>query len=675
MSIAQMKKVSLTGDKANLKKIIDTIKQTGDFQITFYKNAGADISAEDTALRTKMTTQIADIKNALSFAKTAETDYLRLSKSQGIKVDTNNRGLWDNKTAMTYNEIKATAKREKTVADLVAGLENNGNELTDLHTRIAKNNEIMSAISKYITLPVPANLLRNTKHSFTLCGIMPKTEFDRYKNDIEIDKFIADSYPARNDAVCVVVSGDIDELPIADAIYNYKFESFPQYSFDRTPAKQIEHLTAENETLNKQIYKVLKSSQITPDEVALLKTYYDYLLNELDNFEILTATMQTKKCFILNGWIPARSEQKFTTLVYGSCHDIIVKITSASDTDNPPVLTHNSPIVAPFNSVTAMYGAPSRNDIDPNPFVAFFYFIFFGVMLGDAGYGILLSVMCGIILFVKKPKGGMKQMLSLFLICGISAVIWGVVFNSAFGLGIYSGSDVGQFSSALPSALLDPMGNAKFLLAIALYFGIVQILVGLFLNFYNLLRYRKYNDAYLGALPHFLLFCGLAMAVPNLLGGLLGIENGIITAFAPLTTVGTIIALIGVGGIVLFNGRHKKGVMGKVMGGLSGAYGLVNYFGDVLSYARLFGIGLAGCVIGYVANYMAGLMFGFGIIGIPFGIIIAVFFHAINLGLGLLSSYVHDARLQFIEFFGKFYEGAGKPFTPLGSNLRYTIIR
>jgi V/A-type H+-transporting ATPase subunit I len=166
------------------------------------------------------------------------------------------------------------------------------------------------------------------------------------------------------------------------------------------------------------------------------------------------------------------------------------------------------------------------------------------------------------------------------------------------------------------------------------------------------------------------------MAFPTLIGGLLGIKgNSIIDFFAPLKNLGLIVSLAGVAGIILFNGRNRKGVMGKIMGSLGGAYGLTGYFSDILSYARLFGVGLAGCVIGYVANYLAVMMFGFGIIGIPFGIIVAVFFHGINFGLGILSAYVHDARLQSIEFFGKFYEGTGKPFMPLCSNLRYTKIR
>jgi V/A-type H+-transporting ATPase subunit I len=382
--------------------------------------------------------------------------------------------------------------------------------------------------------------------------------------------------------------------------------------------------------------------------------------------------MQTKECFIVNGWIPARNKSKFTNLIERTNSQIVIKITEAADTDNPPVLTHNNPIVAPFGSVTAMYGAPGRTDIDPNPFVAFFYFLFFGVMFGDAGYGILLFVLtCGI-LCVKKPTGGMKQMMALFMICGISAVLWGIIFNSFFGVAINSANFIGAI---MPTAILDPMANATLFLALTLYFGIIQILVGLLLNVYNLIRIGKTKDALLGALPHFILFCGLAMAFPKAIGGLLGIKSPLVDWFAPLVFPGAIVTLVGIAGIIIFNGRNKKGVAGKLTGALSGAYGLINYFGDILSYARLFGVGLAGTVIAYVANFMAGMFIDMGILGIPFGIIIAAAFHAINIGLGLLSAYVHDARLQFIEFFGKFYEGSGKPFAPLGSSLRYTRIK
>jgi V/A-type H+-transporting ATPase subunit I len=333
-------------------------------------------------------------------------------------------------------------------------------------------------------------------------------------------------------------------------------------------------------------------------------------------------------------------------------------------------MTRNTAIVAPYSAITAMYGLPSRTDIDPNPFVAFFYFLFFGIMFGDIGYGVLLFVITAAILLFKRPKNGTKNMMALFLMGGISAALWGIVFGSFFGTTL--------FESITP-AIIDPMEDAVWFLAMSLYLGVFQILVGTLLNFYNRLRLGRIGDAFMGALPRFVLFCGLAMVFPTIIGGLLGLtataKHAVVDWFAPLAFPGTITTLVGVAGIAIFNGHAKKSIGGKIMGSMAGLYGLVNYFGDILSYARLFGVGLAGSVIGFVANHLAGMFINMGIIGIPFGLIIAVFFHAINIGLGLLSAYVHDARLQFIEFFGKFYSGEGKPFAPLTGKLRYIRIK
>jgi V/A-type H+-transporting ATPase subunit I len=659
--LAKMKKVSLIGDRKELKNTVELLKAYGEFQITFYKNGGVELHPADDAARAKMTNELNSIRNMLAFAKACDDKTIKRN--------------WDSVTVLPYSEIKKAAKKEKEVINFTNSLERLQIELNDARARLTKNCEMISGLSRYTELPIAMSLLKNTKHTFTLCGIIAETEFARYKNDIDTSDWTIETYPVKKDCTCVVISGDIEQLSIADAIYNYGFTEC-QYKCERTAQEEIDYLRKENETNEDKIKDITKKCQLSQENISLLKLYYDYLLNELDTYEILTSVMQTRECFIVNGWITARSEQKFRALIEKGSKHTVIKITEAADTDNPPVSTRNTPIVAPYNSVTAMYGMPSKTDIDPNPFVAFFYFLFFGIMFGDMGYGLLLFGLTAAILFIKKPRGGMKQMMALFLMGGISAVLWGFVFNSFFGMRI--------LPNLFPTALLDPMSNAILFLSLSLYFGIIHLSVGLLINFYNKLRLGKMWDAFLRALPHFLLLAGLAMAFPTLINGLLGIDKAsgnpnwvmpVLNFYQPITQIGIYIALAGVAGIILFNGKDKKGVMGKLIGGLGGAYGLVNYFSDILSYARLFGVGLAGCVIGYVANYLCGMFIGMGIIGIPIGVIIAIFFHGINIGLGLLSAYVHDSRLQFIEFFGKFYSGEGKAFAPLCSQLRYTKIK
>ncbi|MCQ2381938.1 MAG: hypothetical protein MJ054_01395 [Clostridia bacterium] len=356
-----------------------------------------------------------------------------------------------------------------------------------------------------------------------------------------------------------------------------------------------------------------------------------------------------------------------TQLIYKTDKNITINLQDATTTDNPPALIRNSPLIAPYNAITMMYGAPSRNDIDPNPFVAIFYFLFFGSMFGDLGYGLLLSVITAVILLLKRPEGGTRQLMALFCMGGLSAALWGLLFNSFFGLNLPT--------FLMERTIIDPLGkDATFFFALSLYLGVIQITVGNLLNFINQLRLKQKITAWFKALPNFVMFVGLTLSFPALIQKIIPLNYAIVNWYEPLLIPGLVVIAIGFTGIVLFNGLGQR-FGGYVLGMFSGAYKLVNYFSDILSYARLFGVGLVGCVIAYVANFLCSMFAGAGAVGIIFGVIVAVLFHALNIALSLLSAYIHNARLQFVEFFGKFYEGTGTPFVPMANKLRYVRIK
>lgn len=642
--IARMKKVSLIGERTALKDVIDTLKATGNFQITFYKSTGTDLDPADLQAKQTLTNQINTISGVLTYLNA------------------------DSKTlAMTYRDLKGVAKKQAKIDKLVAKLEDDRLQTNNLKSQIAHNQSNIDALTPFAELPIAANLLKNTRSAFVLAGIMSARNLTRFQNDIDTKDFICETYPTAHGELIVVLTGDLENLPIANTILDYEFRAFPaNQTFPCTPKEQIAKLTAENQTLTAQITALHQKHQPTVADINLLKTYYDYLLNELDTLEILTATIQTKSCFVVHGWIPGKMADQFTQLIHATNKNIVIDIKDATETDNPPAAMHNSRVVAPYNSITNMYGAPGRTDLDPNPFVAFFYFFFFGMMFGDVAYGLLLSIVTACILIFKKPQGGTRQMMALFLMGGISAAAWGLLFNSFFGMNLPS--------FIMPRTMLNLLENdATLFFALSLYLGVIQIMVGTLLNVINLLRQKRWLESLTKALPHFVLFVGLTLAFPTLISKLITLDYAFMAWFQPLMLPGVWLLLVGFAGIVLFNGLGKN-FGGYLISMFSGAYKIVNYFSDILSYARLFGVGLVGCVIAYVANYLFGMFASIGFVGIILGAVVAVIFHAINIGLGLLSTYIHNARLQFVEFFGKFYEGSGTAFTPLGSKLRYTRI-
>ncbi len=643
--IEKMKKVSLVGERANFKKIIDTLKASGNFQITFYKSSTNPLPPEDVSLKNQYSAELNRVTGVLN--------YLAVNHKT---ID------------ITYQDLKNVVKKHKQIEMLLSKFEKAKINTTDLQTQINLNQNTINSLQQFRDLPVPANLLKSTKNVFVIAGLISSIDFMRFTNDIDTKDYIYETYPTANKNLIVVMTGDMEKYPIAETILDYNLISFPSYySFTRTPADQIEHLIKQNQGLNADLLKIKNNQQPTAEQINLLKIYHDYLLNELDTLEILSSTIQTKYCFIVNGWIPARIADDFTQLINRTDKHIAVTLQDTTNTDNPPALVHNTPLVAPYNAVTMMYGAPGRNDIDPNPFVAIFYFLFFGSMFGDLGYGLLLSIITAVILLVRRPQGGTRQLIALFCMGGISAALWGLLFNSFFGLNLPT--------FLMQRTIIDPLGNdATFFFALSLYLGVIQITIGNLLNLINQLRLKQWVVAGCKALPNFVMFIGLCIAFPALMQKIIPLDYAVVDWFQPYMMLGIIITVVGFISIVLLNGVGQR-FGGYVLGMFSGAYKMVNYFSDILSYARLFGVGLVGCVIAYVANFLCSILASVGWFGAIFGGIIAILFHALNIALSLLSAYIHNARLQFVEFFGKFYEGTGTPFVPMASKLSYARIQ
>lgn len=642
--IAKMKKVTLYGERPHLKKVIDTLKTTGSFQITFYKTQGTEPNPADVATRAKLQEQLNRVNSVLSYAQ----------------IDTK-------PITLTYQDLQNITKKQKAIDQLLDRLETAKLDAANLTQQINQSQRQIEQLQPFIDLPVDTAWLKTTQRVFVLAGRLHNHDWQRFLNDLGNKDFVAESYPTGKQHVLAVLTGALENLPIAETIEDYGWLPFPDnLAGTGTPRQQIDRLTTQCQAYQAKLTDLTKQRRLNREQSALLKIYHDYLTNELDTLDLLTATIQTKTCFVVHGWLPAKAVPDFTALLQRTNKNVVVEIQDATATDNPPALVHNSPFVAPYQAITAMYGAPAQTDLDPNPWVALFYFLFFGMMFGDVAYGLLLTVITGAILLWKRPRGGTKQLLGIFCWGGLSAAAWGLVFNSWFGL------DLPSF--ILPQTLINPIGSdAVLFFALSLYLGVIQLAVGTLLNVVNQLRQKHWLGT-VQALPHLVLFIGLTLAFPTLISSLITLDYAFLTWFTPLLVPGVILMVVGLAGMVLSNGLgHKIG--GYVLGIFSGAYKVVNYFSDILSYARLFGVGLVGCVIGYVANYLFGMFAGMGWFGFILGAVIAVIFHAINIGLGLLSAYIHNARLQFVEFFGKFYAGTGTPFAPLGSQLRYTHLQ
>ena len=341
----------------------------------------------------------------------------------------------------------------------------------------------------------------------------------------------------------------------------------------------------------------------------------------------------------------------------------LIQLLAPEERDAPPSIVVNSKVVKPYEQITDMYSSPRYREIDPNPIMAIFYFLFFGIMIGDAAYGVVLAIAGFFIGTSKRFDTGIKKLALLVGMGGISAIIWGILFGGYFSI------DFG-FKIAI---LIDPIKEPLLLLVLSIGLGCLQLIVGYIIKFVALCKEGKPFSAIFDCGSILLLFAALVFLVIGMLPSLAPML-GITVSFAPpswIAIVAAALALTGVALILIFGGRKSKNVFGKVVGGFKGLYGLINILSDILSYCRLFGLCLASCAIGLAFNSLGDILFGVPVVGYVIGVIVLIPLHAFNLGLGVLSAYVHDARLQFLEFYGKFYDGGGRLFSPLGSRTKY----
>ena len=358
----------------------------------------------------------------------------------------------------------------------------------------------------------------------------------------------------------------------------------------------------------------------------------------------------TDKVFLLEGWLPAdRCAEIEKTLKPFTC---AIETREPTEDEYPqvPVQLKNNKLTRPLNMVTEMYSLPAYGTLDPNPLMAPFFILFYGIMMADMGYGLLMMIASVIISKKYRPKGTSGELFSLLGLCGISTFIMGALTGGFFGdfltqlVAIVSPGTV----FALPK-LFDPLDDLTMILIGSMALGMVQIVTGMAISLIEKCKRKKFLDAFFEEITWWIVFIGIA---------LLALGKG-----AAVLYVGCALVLLG------------PIVQGKGWGRLTGVFGslynhVTGYFGDILSYTRLMALMLAGSVIAQVFNMLAAMPGNV----IAF-IIISMLGNAMNFGLNLLGCYVHDLRLQCLEFFNKFYVDGGKPFHPMTLDTEYVDLQ
>lgn len=428
-----------------------------------------------------------------------------------------------------------------------------------------------------------------------------------------------------------------------------------------TPSEIIVRNQQRQKQLTGEIDSAEKAVNSLAEQRNKLKFAVDFLTMRKEKYEAVSMFGISKSMFVLNGYIPEKYYDSLESELTAK-FTIAINSSEPDEDEDVPVLLENSGFSSPVEGITKMYAMPSKSDIDPTPVMSFFYYLFFGMMLSDAGYGLLMVI--GTMIALKKfnLEKSMKKTLIMFRNCGISTVIWGALFGSWFG-------DIVQivgrefFGREIESTALwfEPLDDPIKLLLFSFALGIVHLFVGVGVSFKMTWDEGRKIDAFLDTVPIYLTILGVAPLAASILTEVPQI----------FTSVGMYVMIAGIVLLILTAGRTSKNIFGKLFGGLYALYNTATgWLSDILSYSRLLALGLATGSIASVIN-LIGTMPENKVIKLILLVVVFIVGHTANLAINLLGAYVHTDRLQFVELFSKFYTGGGREFNPFTVNTQY----
>lgn len=656
MSIIRMKKMALIGLDTAKEDLISDLMEAGVVQITD---------------QSKM---LSEDETWAGFLQKdgSEAEIVRLEQEinrVGIALETlenysvAKRPLFKTRRAMKRADFAKTlegkAKIEKDI-DRVLDL---NDELHRLRETINQKESEIIALTPWVAYDVPLEVDRTQRTIFEL-GVIPATA--------DMDALAQRVYDGRDAVELKEVGRDKDLIYVIAVAMKEEEEEvlniLKQHGYTATPFKDYSGYAKDNRIrilneLDKAKAKtnaaVAEIAEMEADVKFGIQCVYDELIICRDREVAKGRLVKTKRTFGMEGWIPETCMDAVDKIL--DKYDCFYTYRDPQEGEKVPVLTQNHSMIYPFESITEMYSLPDYNGVDPTKYFALFYAMFFGIMLSDAGYGIVIALACFFVLKKYALEGMTYRMIKMFFYCGLSTIFWGAMFGGWFGDFFQVAAKV-IFNKeiTIEPIWFNPIDDPTRLLIWSLVFGVIHLFLGMGINAAMLIKRGRWKDAVFDVFSWYLVILGAAMW----LGG------GMISQ--ALVKPGMIMAIAGAVILLLTGGRDKKG-FGKITGGLGSLYDITSYISDILSYSRLLALGLATGVIASVINTMGSLAGG-GIKGTIILLVAFVVGHTFNLAINALGAFVHSSRLQYIEFFGKFYEDGGDAFEPFRKNTKYVKL-
>lgn len=536
-------------------------------------------------------------------------------------------------------------------------------EAINLHERLeilrsqrAENTRLINEWSSWKALPMlPRLSTREFKYVSCWAGTVPLTLFAAFSDDYMLlteKTGYCEALFHKEDQVGVLLLFSKEmALDIEDLTRRY--ESVPcGFPFDGLPVDYVNTWLSNEENYVNEERELLKKLVQLADQHDALELAEEFFRNLLVRESVQEKMLYSNSSSLISGWLEKEQTASLDDLLKSELsYPYYLSFSEVEEQEIPdvPIVLKNKKVASAFETLTEMYSMPEYNEIDPTPVMTPFYLLFFGMMVADIGYGLVLMLATGAVRKFFKPDREMKRSMDFFFYLSFSVVMWGIIYGSLFGV-------------SLPFALFSPTDDIIQIIVLSLVLGWIQLMAGLVASTCNSFKQKDTLGAFSNGISWIALLLSLALLVAKVM-----FENEIIFIIC------IILAVLSVVGIVFLPVVENKGHRIKgLLKGLYALYGATGYVGDLVSYTRLMALGVAGGSISIAFNTI--------IASLPLparltvGLLLAVVLHALNMFLSLLGAYVHGIRLQYVEFFGKFYTGGGRKFSPFKTVEKYIYI-
>ena len=651
-----MKKLSVIGLDIKKEKVLSELMELGAVQITQRKMQGEGKEMELTGK------PVSRPEND----KLAQLEYqlndVALALESLEKYSPEKSPLFFTRRAMKEWEFEDVLSKRDAILGNVRGVLQLRDDLHRLNEERNRLLNDLNAVGPWTVYDLPLNLTE-TEYTDIDIGILPsKLDIDALRERAEkVDEAVVVKEINRDKDFIYLVTATMKDTT-EDVMTVLKQSGFSSAEFKGFNGTALENRAdIEKRIVEKELEIKETEAKIAGrhGEIREIECLYDQLVIRRDREAIKEDLSNTKRTFYFEGWVPEPKLKKLGKIL--DREDCVYETRDPEEDEKVPVYVQNRASVYPFEAITDMYSLPDYHGIDPTSFFALFYAMFFGMMLSDAGYGLVISIVTFIWLKKFDLEGMKYKMIKMFFYCGLATVFWGAMFGGWFGDFVHvAGKVIFNKDVNLGPVWFDPIKDPTKLLIFSLFLGIIHIFLGMGIKAYMLIKRGHFWDAVFDIFTWYAIITG---AVVWVVGG----------KFSPtVSKVGKYMFFGGLIVLLLTGGRKKKG-FGKVIGGFGAVYDITGYASDILSYSRLLALGLATGVIAQVVNTIGSLS-GPGIKGTIILLIVFVIGHVFNLAINALGAFVHSSRLQYIEFFGKFYEDGGEEFEPFRKNTKYVRL-